>query len=163
MKNKRQYPDDDGRVIAPMNVEGMPWYAKTNLPGASGGEQLSKRQARMATWAALGAAAQATPLQAVVDELALPATVINGRAEEQALKVDVVTARAVAPMTTLLGYAQPYLQRGAQGLFLKGEKAEAELIEARKVWHFESSLSVSRSDPRGRIVSVRSLRRVHSR
>lgn len=102
-------------------------------------------------------------LQEVVDALDLPATVINGRAEEQALKVDVVTARAVAPMEKLLGYAQPYLQRGAQGLFLKGEKAEAELIEARKVWHFESSLSVSRSDPRGRIVSVRSLRRVHSR
>lgn len=102
-------------------------------------------------------------LQEVVDELALPATVINGRAEEQTLKVDVVTARAVAPMEKLLAYAQPYLQRGAQGLFLKGEKAEAELIEARKVWHFENDLSVSRSDPRGRIVSVRSLRRVHSR
>ena len=102
-------------------------------------------------------------LQEAVDALALPATVINGRAEEQALKVDVVTARAVAPMEKLLGYAQPYLQRGAQGLFLKGEKAEAELIEARKVWQFDSDLSVSRSDPRGRIVSVRSLRRVHSR
>ena len=102
-------------------------------------------------------------LQAVVDELALPATVINGRAEDQTLRVDVVTARAVAPMEKLLGYAQPYLQRGAQGVFLKGEKAEAELIEARKVWHFENDLSVSRSDPRGRIVSVRSLRRVHSR
>lgn len=102
-------------------------------------------------------------LQTVVDELALPATVINGRAEEQTLQVDVVTARAVAPMEKLLGYAQPYLQRGAQGLFLKGEKAEAELIEARKVWQFDSDLSVSRSDPRGRIVSVRSLRRVHSR
>ncbi len=102
-------------------------------------------------------------LQEVVDALALPATVINGRAEEQSLKVDVVTARAVAPMEKLLAYAQPYLQRGAQGLFLKGEKAEAELIEARRVWHFDSDLSVSRSDPRGRIVSVRSLRRVHSR
>lgn len=102
-------------------------------------------------------------LQEVVDALGLPATVINGRAEEQKLRVDVVTARAVAPMERLLGYAQPYLQRGAQGLFLKGEKAEAELIEARKVWQFDSDLSVSRSDPRGRIVSVRSLRRVSSR
>ncbi|MDY6924399.1 MAG: 16S rRNA (guanine(527)-N(7))-methyltransferase RsmG [Pseudomonadota bacterium] len=102
-------------------------------------------------------------LQEAVDGLSLRATVINGRAEEQRVTVDVVTARALAPMEKLLGYAQPYLQRGAQGLFLKGEKAEAELIEARKVWHFDSSLSVSRSDPRGRIVSVRSLRRVHSR
>ena len=97
-------------------------------------------------------------LQTIVDELALPATVVWGRAEEQAIKVDVVTARAVAPMERLLGYAQPYLSRGAQGLFLKGEKAEAELLEASKAWHVEADLSVSRSDPRGRIVTVRSLR-----
>ena len=102
-------------------------------------------------------------LQEVVDALSLRATVVNGRAEDQRIKVEVVTARALAPMDRLLGYAQPYLQRGAQGLFLKGEKAEAELIEAGKVWHFDSTLSVSRSDPRGRIVSVRSLRRVQSR
>ena len=102
-------------------------------------------------------------LQEVVEALSLRATVVNGRAEDQRIKVDVVTARALAPMDRLLGYAQPYLQRGAQGLFLKGEKAEAELIEARKQWQFDSDLSVSRSDPRGRIVSVRSLRRVHTR
>ncbi len=102
-------------------------------------------------------------LQEVVEALSLRATVVNGRAEAQRIKVDVVTARALAPMDRLLAYAQPYLQRGAQGLFLKGEKAEAELIEARKVWQFDSTLSVSRSDPRGRIVSVRSLQRVHTR
>ncbi|MFA6947475.1 MAG: hypothetical protein WCQ72_00665 [Eubacteriales bacterium] len=28
-KNKKTYDDDDGRVIAPMNLEGMPW----NNPG----------------------------------------------------------------------------------------------------------------------------------
>ncbi|WP_343791234.1 16S rRNA (guanine(527)-N(7))-methyltransferase RsmG [Brevundimonas kwangchunensis] len=98
-------------------------------------------------------------LREVVDSLSLRATVINGRAEENAVTVRVVTARAVAPMEKLLGYAQPYLQRGAQGLFLKGEKAEVELAEARRVWQFQSDLSVSRSDPRGRIVSVRGIRR----
>lgn len=97
-------------------------------------------------------------LQEIVDDLALPATVVWGRAEAQALRVDVVTARAVAPMEKLLGYAQPYLSRGAQGLFLKGEKAEQELNDASKAWHVEAELSVSRSDPRGRIVTVRSLR-----
>lgn len=99
-------------------------------------------------------------LQTVVDALGLPATVINGRAEEQQIKVEVVTARAVAAMEKLLGYAQPYFQRGAKGLFLKGEKAEAELKQAAIVWQFESELTVSRSDPRGRIVSVGNLRRV---
>ena len=98
-------------------------------------------------------------LQEVVDGLDLPATVVNGRAEDQTLTVDIVTARALAPLERLLGYAQPYMARGAQGLFLKGEKAEAELREARKVWQVQADLSVSRSDPRGRIVIVRSLRR----
>lgn len=96
-------------------------------------------------------------LQEIVDALDLPATVITGRAEEQRLKVDVVTARAVAPMDKLLSYAQPYMDRGAQGLFLKGEKAETELQTAWASWTFEADLSVSRSDPRGRIVTIRSL------
>ena len=99
-------------------------------------------------------------LQEVVDGLSLRATVLNGRAEDNAVTVEVVTARAVAPMEKLLGYAQPYLQRGATGLFLKGEKAEGEVAEARKVWQFRSNLSISRSDPRGRIVSVRGISRV---
>ena len=99
-------------------------------------------------------------LQEVVDSLSLRATVLNGRAEDNAVTVEVVTARAVAPMEKLLGYAQPYLQRGATGLFLKGEKAEGEVAEARKVWQFKSNLSISRSDPRGRIVSVRGISRV---
>lgn len=101
-------------------------------------------------------------LQEVVDALSLPATVIVGRAEAQAVTCDVVTARAVAPMEKLLGYAQPYFQRGAQGLFLKGERAEYELIEARKSWHFEAKLAPSQSDVRGRIVTIRSLRRARS-
>lgn len=98
-------------------------------------------------------------LQEVVDALSLPATVIVGRAEAQSVTCDIVTARAVAPMEKLLGYAQPYCQRGAQGLFLKGERAESELIEARKSWHFEAELAPSQSDVRGRIVTIRSLRR----
>jgi len=96
-------------------------------------------------------------LQVVVDALDLPATVVWGRAEAQALNVDIVTARAVAPLEKLLAYAQPYLTRGAQGLFLKGEKAEAELRDAARLWQVDAVLSASRSDPRGRIVTIRSL------
>ena len=101
-------------------------------------------------------------LREVVDALSLPATVIVGRAEAQSVTCDIVTARAVAPMEKLLGYAQPYFQRGAQGLFLKGERAESELIEARKSWHFEAELAPSQSDVRGRIVTIRSLRRART-
>src|SRR6201991_28262 len=57
----------------------------------------------------------------VVTELALPATVHNVRAENLALTVDIVTARACAPLHRLFGYARSYLALGAQGLFLKGQ------------------------------------------
>lgn len=99
-------------------------------------------------------------LSALVAELNLPATVIHGRAEEQSVTVERVTARAVAPLERLLGYAQPYMDRGAQAVFLKGERAEEELRQARKSWKFEAELKPSLSDARGRIVRIGSLLRV---
>jgi 16S rRNA (guanine527-N7)-methyltransferase len=98
-------------------------------------------------------------LQAVVDELALPATVQNTRAEDLDLDVDVATARACAPLHRLLGYAQPYLRRGATGLFLKGQDVASEVEEATRYWDFEADVLPSWSDPRGRIVRVRRLGR----
>jgi len=48
--------------------------------------------------------------------------------------VDCVTARAVAPLHQLLGFAEPLVARGAKALFLKGQDVEAELTEATKYW-----------------------------
>lgn len=98
-------------------------------------------------------------LAEVVEALDLPATVHNDRAENLKLPVDSVTARACAPLSRLLGYAQPYLAKGATGWFLKGQDVAAELEEATKSWDFEAETVPSLSDPRGRIVRVRRLRR----
>ena len=35
-KKKKEKFVDDGRVIAPMNVEGMPWYVQKRQPRAAG-------------------------------------------------------------------------------------------------------------------------------
>lgn len=98
-------------------------------------------------------------LEVAAKTMDLPVEIHNVRAEELKLKVDVVTARACAPMTKLLGFAEPYLHRGATGLFLKGQDVAAELTEARKAWSFASELLPSQSDPRGRIVQVKRLSR----
>lgn len=98
-------------------------------------------------------------LSEVVDALALPATVHNARAENLQLSVDIVTARACAPLHRLLGYARPYFQRGARGVFLKGQDVAAELEEATRYWDFAADVEPSRSDARGRIVRVRRLGR----
>jgi 16S rRNA (guanine527-N7)-methyltransferase len=74
-------------------------------------------------------------------------------------QVDVVTARAVAPLSNLLTLAEPLLRNGAQGLFPKGQDVEAELTEASKYWNIDTELIPSRTDPRGRIVLVRRLER----
>jgi 16S rRNA (guanine527-N7)-methyltransferase len=97
-------------------------------------------------------------LSAVVGELSLPATVHNERAENLKLAVDIVTARACAPLARLLGYARPYLQAGATGLFLKGQDVASELEEATRYWKFETDVFPSMSDERGRIVRVRRLK-----
>lgn len=98
-------------------------------------------------------------LSEVVAALELPATVHNDRAENLALGVDIVTARACAPLTRLLGYARPYLDRGALALFLKGQDVASELEEATRYWKFEADTLPSLSDPRGQIVRVRRLGR----
>ncbi|HXW25063.1 MAG TPA: 16S rRNA (guanine(527)-N(7))-methyltransferase RsmG, partial [Xanthobacteraceae bacterium] len=49
-------------------------------------------------------------------------------------------------------------------LFPKGQDVEAELTEAAKYWNIEAMLIPSKTDPRGRIVSVqRAQRRASSR
>ena len=96
-------------------------------------------------------------LVAVVEALDLPAEVHNRRAEDLSLTVDIVTARACAPMTRLLEFAWPYVRKGATGLFLKGQDVEAELAEATRYWRFRAKLLPSRSDASGRVVRVKAL------
>jgi 16S rRNA (guanine527-N7)-methyltransferase len=99
-------------------------------------------------------------LEAVVGTLNLPATVHNARAEALSLKVDAVTARAVAPLVRLLGYAEPYLKRGAVGVFLKGQDVVSELTEATRYWKFDVDLVPSLSSSGGQVVRVKGLIRV---
>lgn len=99
-------------------------------------------------------------LEGVVRRLALPARVHWARAETLFLDVDVVTARACAPMDRLLGFCEPFFSRGAEGLFLKGESVQDELERARTLWRFEAETSPSLSNPRGHIVRIRRVGRV---
>ena len=98
-------------------------------------------------------------LRAAVTELALPAIVHAQRIEDFASatpeRFDVVTARALAPLDRLIGYAIPLLKKGTVGLFPKGQDVEAELTQASKSWTIEADLVPSKTDPQGRIVRVR--------
>jgi 16S rRNA (guanine527-N7)-methyltransferase len=68
--------------------------------------------------------------------------------------VDCVTARAVAPLHQLIGFAEPLVIRGAKALFLKGQDVEAELTEATKYWSIKPHLHSSRTGGHGWIVEL---------
>ena len=73
--------------------------------------------------------------------------------------VDVVTARACAPLDRLLGFAEPFLAPNSECLFLKGERVEEELTLARKHWTMTASIYPSRSDPRGVVIRLQQVAR----
>ncbi|WP_421781869.1 16S rRNA (guanine(527)-N(7))-methyltransferase RsmG [Gardnerella sp. DNF01199S] len=68
-------------------------------------------------------------------------TVFHGRSDEVIAKVksheipafDVVTCRAVAPMTKLAGWTIPLLGKNGQLIALKGKSAQAEIDKAEKM------------------------------
>jgi len=72
---------------------------------------------------------------------------------------EIVTARAVSPLSSLLGQCLPLLQRGAIGIFPKGQDVGAELTEASRYWRITAGLVPSRTDLKARIVCVRAVER----
>jgi len=81
----------------------------------------------------------------------------------QGLAVDVVTARALAPIEKLLEYAEPLLKKDGIALFLKGNTLQTELTDSKKSWHIESTQSRSRSESSGCILKVEAFSRVEHR
>jgi 16S rRNA (guanine527-N7)-methyltransferase len=76
--------------------------------------------------------------------------------------VDCVTARAVAPLHQLIGFAEPLVKQGAKALFLKGQDVEAELTEATKYWNIKPHLHSSRTGGHGWIVELNHIERRNS-
>jgi 16S rRNA (guanine527-N7)-methyltransferase len=77
-------------------------------------------------------------LREVIDELGIDATVVRGRAEELTVRqrvgeMDAVVSRAVASLDKLTKWSLPLLRPGGRMLAMKGERAEDEVKEHRRV------------------------------
>jgi 16S rRNA (guanine527-N7)-methyltransferase len=77
------------------------------------------------------------------------------------IKVEAVTARALAPLSKLLDYAAPFLENGAVGYFHKGQDVDAELTEATKSWKMQLKTYPSKTHSQGVILVVKEAQRVH--
>jgi 16S rRNA (guanine527-N7)-methyltransferase len=101
-------------------------------------------------------------LAEVARRVGVPVDIRGTRIEKTATQaklgpVDVVTARALAPLPRLLDLSAPFFSGPTMGQFLKGREAEAEVDAARKLWDFEPELHQSLTDASGRIVVIRAL------
>jgi 16S rRNA (guanine527-N7)-methyltransferase len=103
-------------------------------------------------------------LEDVIRQTKAPAAVHHGRIENLPLntKADVVTARALAPLSTLLEMASLFFAQGATGLFLKGQDVGAELTNATKYWNMKFERHTSLTDPLGSVLVVEEAKRVSS-
>jgi len=72
---------------------------------------------------------------------------------------EIVTARACAPLDRLLALAERFIGPQTRCLFLKGERAEAEVAEARRNWSMTVSCHPSTADPRGVVLCLEEVTR----
>lgn len=90
-----------------------------------------------------------------------PAIVLGERAERAVLPAaPVITARALAPIKTLLTWATPLLAPGGICLFPKGRTVGAELTQAVQQWRMCVEQWPSPLDPAARVLRLSEISRV---
>jgi len=98
-------------------------------------------------------------LMTVSSTLKLNTTVIAKRIEQAApSQADVLTSRALAPLSQLLGYAHRHLKPDGTALLLKGRAVESEIEEALASWSLELKRKESRTTHDGVILEIKNLR-----
>lgn len=101
-------------------------------------------------------------LDALASEMQLKnVRVLCARVESlKTLGVDVVTARAAAPLATLFDWGIRHVRPGGQFVFPKGRNFAAEIAEAETRFAFDYDLVQSATDPDARIIVARNLGRL---
>jgi 16S rRNA (guanine527-N7)-methyltransferase len=102
-------------------------------------------------------------LRQAIRQAGAPAEVHNGRIETVlagwSRPVDMISSRALAPLSRLFPLAEPLFAAGATAAFHKGLDFEAEISEASKYWDADLVIHKSKADSAGVILEVRSLTR----
>ncbi len=99
-------------------------------------------------------------LRAVSRECGANCTVISKRIEAvEPLNADVLSARALADLTTLLSFCDRHLSEDGTALFPKGATWKKELAEACEEWNFRSEPITSLTEPQAVILKIKGVSR----
>jgi 16S rRNA (guanine527-N7)-methyltransferase len=106
-------------------------------------------------------------LQAITTQLKLPVTIHSDRIEKVLPQFkhapDVITARALCSLKTLLDYVDLCRCKPKKLLFMKGKTVQDEILEAKKHWGFAYEMISSQTDADGCIVSISDFCRLSSK
>lgn len=88
-------------------------------------------------------------------ELVLDVTIHRQRIERAKLPVaEVITARALAPLTRLLAYTSQHRASNGTAFFPKGRNFQKELDEAGHLWKFDYELHRSMTHPDAAVIEI---------
>lgn len=104
---------------------------------------------------------KATFLREAARAIGVSVDVLTERAETLGpLQADVVSARALAPLSELCALAWRHLAPNGRAIFLKGRDHQVERDAAKRIWAFTSTARQSITDPTAAVVALESLRHV---
>ena len=103
-------------------------------------------------------------LRETARRIEIPVEILSTRIESDASvaalnDVDIIVARAFAPLRRLLSLVSAVFSYQTVGVFLKGREIAQEIDRAREDWTFEVELRESLTDAEGRIAVIRRLAR----
>ncbi|ATG45224.1 ribosomal RNA small subunit methyltransferase G [Phaeobacter piscinae] len=100
-------------------------------------------------------------LRTAIRECGVKATVISERIEKvPPMAVDVISARALADLSTLLGFVERHLHPEGIALFSKGLQWKKEVDNARSQWQFDLKSTKSWTEPDAVVLEIRGVTRV---
>ncbi len=98
-------------------------------------------------------------LREVARILSLNARVIHSRIEDvKPLGADVISARALAPLSQLCAFSAVHMRPDGIGIFPKGAQYQQEFGDAQREWSFDAAIVPSVTDPEASILCLRNIR-----
>ncbi|MCV2892594.1 16S rRNA (guanine(527)-N(7))-methyltransferase RsmG [Lentibacter sp. XHP0401] len=100
-------------------------------------------------------------LRTVLRETATTAEIMTQRIEETpSQNAQVITARALADLSTLLGFAELHLAPDGKAIFLKGKNWRSELATAQEAWQFDWNEIQSETSDEAVLLEIKGIKRV---
>ncbi|MCF6233773.1 MAG: 16S rRNA (guanine(527)-N(7))-methyltransferase RsmG [Rhodobacteraceae bacterium] len=99
-------------------------------------------------------------LRTAAREVGVTCTILPKRIEHvDPVGANILTARALAPLSGLLGFADQHLDPAGTALFSKGVSWKEELETARQQWHFDVDVIESQTMPGAAILRIEGVTR----